>query len=371
MTVYRAALVGCSRMGAFIDNEVVGVRSVVLPYSHAAGYEACPRTKLVAGSDLRPEVLEKFGARYGVPAERQYTDYREMIRKERPDILSIATQPEQRAEVILFAAEHGVRALYVEKPLCASMIEGRQIVDVVERQGIALNMGTNRRWSPGFDAMRAVVESGDLGALRTLVIYSNGQLFNTSSHWFDVLQRLNGEAPADWVQAYLPKGDTILQGDVVTADPEAQAMIQFANGVTAHALLSPRNNDIEAICEKGTLVARAAGAAFELWRVEMSAELGTKLHVQGQFPEVERASSTLRLIEDLVHALDTGAAPRGGVRVAYANTELLFACIESHRRGGARVTLPLKDSALRLARPGDAPREPKFEPAVAVVAAGA
>ena len=32
---YRAALVGCSRMGAFIDNEVRSSKSIVLPYSPA------------------------------------------------------------------------------------------------------------------------------------------------------------------------------------------------------------------------------------------------------------------------------------------------------------------------------------------------
>ena len=53
MKTYRAALIGCSRMGAFIDNEVSADR---YPYSHAAGYEACDRTELVACSDLRPDV---------------------------------------------------------------------------------------------------------------------------------------------------------------------------------------------------------------------------------------------------------------------------------------------------------------------------
>ena len=56
----------------------------------------------------------------------------------------------------------------------------------------------------------------------------------------------------------------------------------------------------------------------------------------GAFPEFEPASATLNLIEDLVHSLDTGEPERGGVRVAYANNELLFAFIESHLRGGAR-----------------------------------
>src|SRR5688572_14574739 len=118
MQTYKAAIVGCSRMGAFIDNEAIGRPDIVLPYSHAAGYEACSRTDLVAGADLRPEVLEAFGGRYDVPASRRYTDYRAMIEKERPDIVSVTTQPEQHAEVALFAAEHGVRALYCEKPLC-------------------------------------------------------------------------------------------------------------------------------------------------------------------------------------------------------------------------------------------------------------
>src|SRR5438093_3565509 len=268
MKQYRAALVGCSRMGAFIDNEVRSSRSIVLPYSHAAGYEACERTDLVAGADLREDVLAAFGERYGVPPERRYADYRRMIERERPDILSIATQPEQRAEVALFAVEHGVRALYCEKPLCASVAEAHRLVEAVERRGVAFNMGTNRRWHPGFDALRDLIASGELGALKTLVIYSNGTLFNTSSHWFDLVMRLNGDAPVVWAQAHLPHGDRQIQGDEVIAEPEAEGLIAFENGVMAHALLSPRNNDVEAICERGYVAARNGGARFELHRLE-------------------------------------------------------------------------------------------------------
>ena len=97
---YRAALIGCSRMGAFIDNEVAGNASVALPYSHAAGYEACPRTQLIAGSDVRQDVLDRFGERYGVAQAHRYVDYRALLSTERPEIVSIATQPEQRAEII-------------------------------------------------------------------------------------------------------------------------------------------------------------------------------------------------------------------------------------------------------------------------------
>lgn len=146
MTTYRAALVGCSRMGAFIDNEVPDdLEHRPLPYSHAAGYEACNRTELVACSDLRTDVMAQTGLRYGVPQDRHYTDYQAMIDREQPDIVSVATQPEQRAEVVIYAAAHGVKAIYAEKAMAASLEDSDAMVEAVERNGVFFNMGTNRR----------------------------------------------------------------------------------------------------------------------------------------------------------------------------------------------------------------------------------
>ena len=79
------------------------------------------------------------------------------------------------------------------------------------------------------------------------------------------------------------------------------------------------------------------------------------------FPEYAQVSSSLLLVEDLVRSLDTGAAPIGGVRSAHAGTELIFATIESHRRDGARVNLPLEGSTLRLDR-DLSPGRPKYHP---------
>jgi predicted dehydrogenase len=356
---YRAALVGCSRMGAFIDNEVVGSPSTLLPYSHAAGYEACARTELVAGCDLRPDVLARFGARYRVAPEHLYTDYREMLRRERPDTVSVATQPEQRAEVMLFAIENGVRALYPEKPFCASMDEARRVVEAVERSGVVLNMGTNRRWHPGFHAMRRTIASGELGALNTLISYANGTLFNTSSHWFDLLLFLAGDAPVAWVQAYLPQGDRQVVGDEVIEDPPAQGTIAFESGVMAHALLSTRDYDHEAVCADGTITAASGDTAFYVRRFGDAPDRGWRDQTTLDFTP---ASTTLTLIEDVVRALDTGAPTLGGARVAYRSTEVIFGFIESHRRGGARVPFPLVDSRLRFNRRGLQPKQPRFQP---------
>ena len=78
------------------------------------------------------------------------------------------------------------------------------------------------------------------------------------------------------------------------------------------------------------------------------------------FPEYERESSTANLIKDLVHSLDTGEPPRGGVRCAYASTELIFGIIESHLNNGARIPLPLENSKVRLDRSPSA-RQPRVK----------
>ena len=79
------------------------------------------------------------------------------------------------------------------------------------------------------------------------------------------------------------------------------------------------------------------------------------------FPRFEHTSSGANIVKDLVHALDTDELPRGGVRVAHASTELIFAFMESHLQNGARVKLPLKGSQLRLQRNRPA-RQPRFKP---------
>ena len=130
---YRVCIVGCGRMGGTIDEEVKGGRHPALPYSHAAGYTAYERTTIVAASDVVQEKAEYVCSKWNIP--KQYADYREMIEKEKPDIVSVATRPGNHAEITIFAAEHGVKGVYCDKPLCASMEEADAMVDTCERYG--------------------------------------------------------------------------------------------------------------------------------------------------------------------------------------------------------------------------------------------
>ena len=100
----------------------------------------------MAGCDLRPEIREQWGKRFGVEPPHLYEDYKEMIAAEQPDILSVATQPEHRAAIVIYAAEHGVKAIYAEKALAASLEEANAIAAACAANDVALNMGTNRRY---------------------------------------------------------------------------------------------------------------------------------------------------------------------------------------------------------------------------------
>ena len=51
------------------------------------------------------------------------------------------------------------------------------MVEACQRHNVALNMGTNRRFHPGYDQMKAIIDSGEIGALQTLIIHQTSALF--------------------------------------------------------------------------------------------------------------------------------------------------------------------------------------------------
>jgi predicted dehydrogenase len=332
-------------MGAFIDNE----GHTPLPYSHSAGYEASERTELVAGADMRADVLAKFGERYNVPLERQYTDFREMIVTEKPEILSVATQPHQRIEVALFAIEHGVKALFLEKPLSASLEEAAQLRDAVAKHGTIVNMGALRRWRPNFIAMREKIASGDLGKLETLICLNRATLFNMGSHWIDTLNVLNGDVPATWATGFISNAAETMDGDTVLIDPVGSGTIMYENGATAHLIDRTGLHEFHAFCEHGSVVA-IGDDHVEVRRPSQPVEV----------IESEEVSPTVRCIDDIAQALDTGNPTRGGMTAAYANAEIIFAMLESHVRGGARVAIPMVESNVIFRPTNLGPRQPKF-----------
>ena len=132
----RAAIIGTARVGSWYD-ELLTATPEQIPSSHAGCYAAHPRAQLVAGCDLDEERLERFGRKWGVTA--LYTDFREMLAREQPDLVSVTTSwGHDHAAILPVVAQSGVKGIFSEKPIATSMAEAREIVRVVQAHGVKL-----------------------------------------------------------------------------------------------------------------------------------------------------------------------------------------------------------------------------------------
>ena len=100
--------------------------------------------ELAAVTDPDTARVEKLSALYHIPGK--YSDYRKMLAEVKPDIVSISTSTRPRPEIIITAAEMGVRGIFAEKALCGSMEEADRIVEACKKHGVIFNYGTNRRY---------------------------------------------------------------------------------------------------------------------------------------------------------------------------------------------------------------------------------
>lgn len=337
---YRAALIGCGRMGATIDDEVRGRPDVQLPFSHAAGYAATDRVQLVAAADVDEEQLAAARERYDIP--EGYADYREMVEAEDPDVLSVATRPGTHLEMVRFAAEHGVPAVYCEKPLCRSMGEADDLVAACEDAGVLFNLGVNRRFVPLYRRVRELVADGEIGELRAVVAHcGGGSALWSLSHAADMLCFLAGDPGVDWVQGDADFAERDLDGDRLRHDPAVSVgHVAFADGVRGY-LTRAGGWEFEVDGTAGKIRTLNNGSGATLRRE--GEEWG--LLAEEPFPEVRQRSGTLGCIEDLVAALDGDGSTSAPVGVAATGQEVCLGWLTSHRRGGERVGLPLENRA--------------------------
>lgn len=342
---YRAGLIGCGRMGATIDDEVRDRphSDLFLPYSHAAALAACPCIEFAAVCDPVAEKATAARQRYGVAAA--YTDYQEMIRKERLDIVSIATRPGPHAQVTLFAAEHGVRGIYCEKPLCNSMREADAMLAACRQHEVKFNYGTQRRYTPLYRHLRQLSDEGRIGQVQAVVANCGVSVAQWGhTHAADMLLFLAGDGEAEFVQGSAIIAESDWEGQRLAIDPRlTSGYVCFKNGVHAY-LVAAGGYEFEVSGTKGKLRTLSNGIDYT-WRA--ADEHGEFREVEG--PRIPITSGTLKGVEDLVSALDSGGPTQGGIELACRSQELIFGMVASHRQGGRRVELPLAERDLSIA----------------------
>src|SRR5262245_35129575 len=188
---YRAAVIGCGAIGSSIEDDLrdAAIR-IGLPYGHAPAYRASARTTLVAGADVDPDRRRAFAQRWDLPPERLYADYREMLARERPDVVSIATPTPLHAEMAFAAVEAGVRAIFLEKPIASSLADADRIVAACARAGVPLAINHTRRGDQLYRRARRLIAERTIGQLHSLIALFSDHLMWTGTHAFDLLNYL-------------------------------------------------------------------------------------------------------------------------------------------------------------------------------------
>jgi predicted dehydrogenase len=133
---------------------------------HAEAYRYVRRGNLVAVSARTRNRLDEFGETYHI--KNRYTDYREMLAKERPDLVHVNTPPHVRLEIFQAAEEAGIPSLIVEKPLA---IQGEDYMAMREfaracRVKIAVNHQLH--FHPRRKILQDAVGEGKIGEMRFL-----------------------------------------------------------------------------------------------------------------------------------------------------------------------------------------------------------
>jgi predicted dehydrogenase len=103
---------------------------------------------------------------------KKYKDYRELLAKEKPEVVIIGTPDHWHPLVAIAAAKAGAH-VYVEKPIGHTLLEGRAMVKAARAAGIVMQVGLHRRAAPhGVEAMKLLKEeklAGKIGMAHAFV----------------------------------------------------------------------------------------------------------------------------------------------------------------------------------------------------------
>ena len=125
----------------------------------------------------RALIEEKTGT-----APKGYADYRELLEKEKPEIVIVATPDHWHALICIAAVKSGAH-VYVEKPISHTLLEGKAMVHATQESGVKVQVGTHRRVSPHNISAMEFLKSGKVGKIgmvRSFVHYPGGAGEKTS-----------------------------------------------------------------------------------------------------------------------------------------------------------------------------------------------
>ena len=334
-----------------------------------------PETELVGVTDLNPQGLAQAVKRLGAP--KGYVDYRKMLDETKPDLVGIGPQNfDLHHDMVVAAAERGVRGIYMEKPLCRTLEEADRMVAVCRENRVKLAMAFQSLYFPKFKIIQEFVNSGKLG--RVLEMRTRGkedhrggpiELWVEGTRTLAMMKFLGGD-PLSCFATVLQDGRPITKQDIRNcefygigplAGNEVHAMYRFSSGVTGYfdsieraGAPEPWRYDLRIFGSEGVLHVPlaeyflspvrflpdplwSAGRSGKKWIPVSSAGIGK---AETREDQLTHHDGNILAVKDLIAAIEEDRQPLANLEEARTNLEMIVAVFESHRVGGS-VTFPL------------------------------
>lgn len=128
---------------------------------HLPGYSAVG-APVAAICDLMTDRAQQLADQFNIP--RVYSDWREMIDKEQPDIVSVCLPNSAHRGVTLAALEAGAHVL-CEKPLATNVAEAHEMFDAARKAGKILMAAQHLRFEAGARTIKRIIDGGALGEI--------------------------------------------------------------------------------------------------------------------------------------------------------------------------------------------------------------
>jgi myo-inositol 2-dehydrogenase/D-chiro-inositol 1-dehydrogenase len=197
--------------------------------------------QLVAVADLDREKAAQCAEEFGAAAA--YTDHTALLANSSIDAVVVCTPGRTHAAIIEAAANAG-KNVFCEKPIDWDLTAVHRALVAVQRCGIKLQIGFQRRFDPAFQDVKQAIEQGAVGRLHTAHLISrdpaspyagpkaDGDLyFDSTIHDLDVVRFLTGDEVTSVYSVGAPTA--VEEGEQGENPDKALTVLRLAGGATA------------------------------------------------------------------------------------------------------------------------------------------
>lgn len=303
--------------------------------SHVAAFRAVPSCELVAVADRLDEVRQPFLEKHGIAAG--YASVSEMVAAARPDVVAIATRAIWMREPVLEAIAAGVKGILLEKPFGADLEEAAELLAAARAAGVALLINHQYRYFPHAERMREIVAGGELGELEFCRAVSSIKLHGQGTHMIDFVRYVRDDRPFAWALGTFAGGGSF---DAKQPGPDMNVgLLSFDDGVPLYIETGPDASRSPYPEERLNLYADVVGTRGRVWfglsrGLRIWGPDGRYEEMPAQWPQISEPAQ-VKLVEELLAAVEHGTPSRCDATVAYATQEALCALLESglsHRK---------------------------------------